>query len=117
MTWITESLTCLYLSDFLIQLASELLYQDEWWIVLKKHLLITCIDNEQDPVLQIMQSNNKYKILDKNDEKIINLSAMLWDQMNTSCICNILEHLARFWMIKNIINKMSRAAFRELLNI
>jgi len=62
-------------------------------------------------------SNNIYKILNKYSRKIINLSAMSRDQTDTSRVCNILEHLARFRITKNIINEMSRTAFRESLDI
>lgn len=64
-----------------------------------------------------MLSNNIYEILDEYSWKIINLPAMPRDQTDTSRVYNILEYLARFWITKDITNKMPRAAFRELLNI
>jgi len=62
-------------------------------------------------------SNNIYEILDEYGRKIINLPTMPRDQTDTSRVCNILEHLARFRMTKDIINEMPRTAFRESLDI
>lgn len=115
--WIAEPLTCSYLSDFPVLLAPELSHQDEWRAALEERSLSTCIDNEQDPALQVVQSNNKYEILDEYGRKIINLPAMPRDQTDTDRVCSILEHLARFRMAKDITNKMPRAAFRKLLDI
>ena len=115
--WIAEPLTCLYLLDFPVRLASELSHQDVWQAALKERSLSIYIDNEQDPALQVMLSNNEYEILDEYSQKIINLPALPRDQTDTSRVCNILEHLARFRMAKDITNKMPRAAFRELLDI
>ena len=115
--WIAEPLTCSSLSDFPIRLTPELSHQDEWRTVLKECSLNIGIDNEQDPTLQIVLSNNQYEILDKHGRKINNLPAMPCDQTNTTRVCNILEHLARFRMIEDITNKMPKATFRESLDI
>ena len=115
--WIAEPLTCSYLSDFPVRLAPELSHQDEWRARLKERSLSICIENEQNPALQVVLSNNIYEILDEYDRKIINLPAMSRDQTDTSRVCNILEHLARFRMTKDITNEMPRTAFRESLDI
>ncbi|KAL8800740.1 MAG: hypothetical protein Q9182_004945 [Xanthomendoza sp. 2 TL-2023] len=115
--WIAEPLTCSYLSDFPVWLVPELSRQDEWRAALEERSLSTCIDNEQDPALQVVLSNNKYEILDESGREIINLPAMPQDQTDTSRVCNVLEHLARFRMAKDEINKMPRAAFRESLDV
>jgi len=39
------------------------------------------------------------------------------DETDTSRVCNIIEHLARFRMTKDIANETPRTAFRESLNI
>ena len=62
-------------------------------------------------------SNNMYETLDEYDRKIINLPAMPRDQTDTSRVCNILEHLARFRMTKDITNEMPTAAFTKSLDI
>lgn len=117
MGWIAEPLTCWYLSDFPVRLAPELSHQEEWRAALEERSLSTCINNEQDPALQVVLSNNKYEILDEYGREILNLPAMPRDQTDTSRVCNVLEHLARFRMAKDIINEMPRTAFRESLDI
>lgn len=115
--WIAEPLTCSYLSDFRVRLAPELSPQDKWRTALEKRSLSICIDSEQDPAFQVVLSNDEYAILDEYDRRIINLPAMPRDQTDTSRVCNILEHLARFRMIKDITNEMPRAAFKKSLDI
>ena len=60
-----------------------------------------------------MLSNDKYEIRDKGDQSIINLPVMPRDQTDTTRVCNILEHLARFQIANNITNEMPKAGFRE----
>ncbi|KAI9691243.1 MAG: hypothetical protein M1822_008863 [Bathelium mastoideum] len=115
--WIAEPLTCSYLLDFPVRLASELSHQDEWRAALEERSLSICIDDEQNPVFQVVLSNNEYEILDEDGRKIINLSAIPRDQMDANRVCHILEHLVRFRMAKDITNETPGATFRESLNI
>ena len=115
--WIAEPLTCSYLSDFPVRLAPELSHQDKWRAALEERSLSVCIDDEQNPALQVVLSNDKYEIRDKDGQRIINLPAMPREQTDTTRVCNILEHLARFQMTKDITNKITKAAFRESLDI
>ncbi|KAL9609951.1 MAG: hypothetical protein Q9167_005324 [Letrouitia subvulpina] len=115
--WIAEPLTCSYLSDFPVRLAPELSPQDEWRVALEERSLGICIDDEPNPALQVVLSNNIYEILDEYGRKVINLPAMPRDQTDTSHVCNILEHLARFRMTKDINNKIPKTAFKESLDV
>jgi hypothetical protein len=58
-----------------------------------------------------------YEILDKGGQKIINLPAMPQDQTDIGRICDILEHLARFQMAKDIINHVPTTAFQRSFDI
>ena len=115
--WIAEPLTCSYLSDFPVRLAPELSPQYEWRVALEERSLSIGINDEQNPALQVVLSNNTYEILDEYGRKVINLPAMPRDQTDTSRVCNILEHLARFRMTKDINNKIPKTAFKESLNV
>lgn len=64
-----------------------------------------------------MLSNDEYAILNEYDRRIINLSTMPRDQTDINRVCNILKHLTRFRMIKDIINEMPRAAFKKSFDI
>ncbi|ERF75188.1 hypothetical protein EPUS_08858 [Endocarpon pusillum Z07020] len=115
--WIAEPLTCSYLAKFPVRLASDLPRQDEWPVALKERSLDVCINNEQVPMFQLVLSNGMYEILDEGGRKIINLPAIPQDQTDIGRICDILEHLARFQMAKDITNHAPTAAFQRSFDI
>ena len=114
---IAEPLTCSYLSDFPIRLAPELQSQNEWRVAFEKRSLSICIGAQQNPAFQVMLSNDIYEILDEYGCKVINLPAMPRDQTEVTRVCNILEHLVRFWMTKDINNEIPKTAFKESLEV
>ena len=115
--WIAEPLTCSYLSDFPVRLAPEISPQNEWRATLEERSLSLGINDEQIPALQVVLRNNTYEILDEYDRKIVNLPAMPRDETDTSRVCDILEHLARFRMTEDINNKIPKAAFEKSLDV
>jgi hypothetical protein len=116
--WIAEPLTCAYLANFPIQLAPDLPQHDEWVAALKERSLSTNIDTHQIPALHVMLNNNdEYEILDNSGQKFINLPAMPRDQVDTSRICNVLEHLTRFKMAKDLNNQVPKATFRTSFEV
>ncbi|KAE8441052.1 hypothetical protein EG329_005914 [Mollisiaceae sp. DMI_Dod_QoI] len=116
--WIAEPLTCLYLANFRIQLVPDLPHHDEWLAALKERSLGIYIDKDQYPALQVVLSNNnEYEVLGGSGRKFINLPTMPRDQTDAKRIGDVLEHLARFSMVKDLANETPTIAFRELFNI
>jgi hypothetical protein len=116
--WSAEPLTCAYLANFPVQLAPNLPQHDQWLAALKERSLGTGIDTHQVPALQVVLNNtDEYEILDNSGRKFINLRAIPRDQVDTSRICDVLEHLARFRMAKDLINPTPIAAFRTSFDI
>ncbi len=111
--WIAEPLTSSYLAKFSVQLAPDLPRRDEWPVALKERSLTVCIDSGQAPTLQVVLSDGMYEILDEDGRNVVNLPAMPQDQTGIGRVCDILEHLARFQMAKDITNHDPTAAFQR----
>ena len=111
--WIAEPLTRAIHQKFPIRLASSLPHQNEWLAPLRERSLDVHDDrNEYLFSFHILLNNDmEYEILDKFDNKIINLPAMPHDQINVSIICDILEHLVKYELVKSLTNKISADAF------
>ncbi|KAJ5726429.1 caspase [Penicillium malachiteum] len=114
--FIAVPLTCACLASFPINLAPNLPQREEWLAALKTRSLSTGTD--QIPTLQVMLNNiDEYEILDNLGRKLVNLPAMPRDQVNTSRMCDVLEHLTRFMMFKDLNNQVPKAAFRASFDI
>lgn len=112
--WIAEPLTRAFHQKFPIRLASSLPHQDEWLAALTKRSLVHIDTNEQPFSFHALLNNSmEYEILDESDHRIINLPTMSYDQTDVSSVCDILEHLVRYKLVRALANKISADAFME----
>lgn len=112
--WIADPLNRAFYQKFPIRLASSLPHQDEWRAALTKRSLIHIDTNEQPFSFHaLLNSSMEYEILDESDHKIINLPTMLHDQMDVSSVCDILEHLVRYKLVRALANKIPAVAFMK----
>lgn len=117
--WIAEPLTRAAHQKFPIRLASSLLHQDEWLTALRERSLNVHTDKEEHlfSFHVLLKNYKEYEILDESDHKIINLPTMSHDQMDISSICDILEHLVRYELVRTLANKMAADAFMESFKV
>ncbi|CAI7605581.1 unnamed protein product [Penicillium glandicola] len=116
--WIAEPLTWARLASFPIHLAPNLPQRDEWLAALKTRSLSTGTDPHQISALQVVLNNiDEYEILDNLGRKFVNLPAMPREQVNNSHILDVLEHLTRFKMVKDLNNQVPNAAFRVSFDV
>jgi len=117
--WRARVVTQLFLRKFPIQVAPELLYFNEWLVALEKRSLNIRTDTEQRPsTFQVtLNSNQEYKVRDESSGEIIDLPVIRQDLASTSQIADILEHLARFKLARNLENKTSTEAFQRSFDI
>ncbi|KAK3936716.1 hypothetical protein QBC46DRAFT_461338 [Diplogelasinospora grovesii] len=116
--WMASSVTRLSLRAFPIRLPHELPHREEWRIALEARSLALCIGIDQQPYAfhVVLNSNKKYEIQDGSDQRLLNLPSMPQDQTDVCDICGVLEHLARFTLVRELSNKeptdFSRKSFR-----
>lgn len=117
--WIAEPYTRASYGQFPIQLASSLPRQDEWLAALKTRSLDAHIDIDEHPyALQVLlNSCMEYEILDNPDHKIINHPTMSHDQTDVSSICDILEHLVRYKLVRTLANEILANDFMESFKV
>jgi hypothetical protein len=117
--WMAKARTRHSLQRFRIRLASELQYQDILLAALKKRFLNAYNHMDEHPFSfhVVLNSERKYEILDESNQKLINLPIMPQDQTDVGYICNIIEHLARFKLLRNLANHELTDPFRESFSV
>ncbi|KAJ4311991.1 hypothetical protein N0V94_007673 [Neodidymelliopsis sp. IMI 364377] len=115
--WVAEPITCLYLMKFPIRLASELSHRHEWQEMLEKLSLTICIGKDQVPAFQVVLRNDMYQILDDHGQDVINLPMMPQGATDIGRVCEILEHLTRYRMVKDMTNEVPPAALENSIDI
>jgi hypothetical protein len=116
--WITSPVTRLSLRTFPIRLPRELLHREEWRIALEARSLALYISTDQQPYAfhVVLNRDKEYEIRDGSDRRLLNLPSMPQDQTDVNDICGVLEHLARFTLVRELSNKeatdFSRKSFR-----
>ncbi len=117
--WIATMRSRRSLQAFPIRLDSSLPYRNEWLAALKEQSLSATIDQNGEPVpfLIRLSSENKYEVLDESGSKLGNLPIMMHDQTDTNLICDVMEHLAKFKVVRNLFNNAPANPFQESFSI
>jgi Caspase domain len=111
--WMAEPDTRLSLQGFPIRLPSDIPHRDEWVTALKARSLVVDTDKATSAFNVTLKTSGEYKILHETGDEIANLPSMPQDQTSVSKVSDILEHLARFWLVKDLGNEASVDSFRE----
>jgi len=114
----TKALTRMSLRKFPIRLATDLPYRDEWPTALEERSLDVHNDDGRLFSFHItLNTSKEYEILDKSGQKIINLPTMTQDQTDVSSVCDIMEHLAKFALVRDLANMGPADPFRESFSV
>ena len=102
-----------------IRLASDLPHLDELFTTLKERSLDIHIENDEKacPFHLVLYSSEGCKILDEYGEEMINLPTMSQYQADISHICDIIEHLVRYRLVRDLVNKASADPFLDTFNV
>ncbi|KAF8852182.1 hypothetical protein BDZ45DRAFT_659532 [Acephala macrosclerotiorum] len=115
--WMAEPITRLSLQRFPIRLPLDLPNRDEWIPVLKARSLDVVTDKASFAFAMVLKNGEEYKILCESGEEVNNLPSMPQDQTSVGQVCDILEHLTRFRLVKDLVNEASVDSFRESYNV
>lgn len=117
--WIANTLTKSSLQNYRIRLATSIPCRDELSLALRKRSLNTKIDVDKQPhsFHIILDEGSQYAILDESDQRISSLRNSKYDQKNVSQVCDIIEHLANFRLIKDVVENASANPLRSSFSI
>ncbi|KAM6514009.1 hypothetical protein FALCPG4_015192 [Fusarium falciforme] len=117
--WMAEARTRLSLKKFPVKIAPNLADRDEWLRTLNDRSLIVHVETDKHPSTfeVILNDNGEYNILDERGQKTPNLPSMPQDQTRIGQIIHVLEHLARFRLVKDLANDTPAVSFRESFNV
>jgi len=112
---IAKPLIRFFLRGLPIRLASDLPHLDEWLTALRERSFDVHIDTDKHafPFHLVLDSNEEYGILDEYGERIINLPTMSRYQTDINHICDVLEHLARYRLVRDLANKVPADPFLD----
>ncbi|KAF5000100.1 hypothetical protein FDECE_11286 [Fusarium decemcellulare] len=114
--WIAEPLTSSYLARFYVQLAPNLPCYEQLVAALSRRSIAvgTRVSTDQVPALQIrLGLSNDYEIRDASGLEIISIPVIQQDASEIDHICNVVEHVARFRMIRDLVNETPTTALQE----
>ncbi|KAE8442778.1 hypothetical protein EG329_002866 [Mollisiaceae sp. DMI_Dod_QoI] len=116
--WMASALTRFSLQRFPIRLASGLPLRDEWLTALRERSLHVHVDTDKRPfAFDVVLDNGDCQILDESGHKIDNLTSMSQDQTGVSQIGSILEHLARFRLVRDLVNEAPADSFQKSFEV
>jgi hypothetical protein len=116
--WLARPLTQLSLQRFPIRLAPGLPRRDEWLTALRERSLDVHVDtNKHLFAFEVVLNNGEYEILDESGHEIDNLTSTPQGQAGINQIGSILEHLARFRLVRDLVNKTPADSFRMSFSI
>ncbi|KAF4450821.1 putative caspase [Fusarium austroafricanum] len=119
--WVAEPLTSSNMSNFLIQLDPGLLCYDGLLESLKRKGLGIFITGDPESAAQAIQvmcrTKVDYSIVNRPLENILHIPRVPCGEGDIESLCNILEHLARFQMVKTLFNKSPAHAFLQSVQV
>ncbi|KAI1460608.1 putative caspase [Annulohypoxylon moriforme] len=115
--WVAKPIT-LSLASFSVRLSCIIPQHNELSAQLKKRSLVPLIDTDQVSAFKIvLRNNDEYGIRDESDQEIINLPTMTRNQFGANLVCEVLEHLAQFKMVKDLTNESPTTSFQQSFEV
>jgi hypothetical protein len=106
------------LRRFPIGLAADIPFRAQWLTALTARSLgVFNTDQEQFAFQIVSNSNKEYKILDKDEQKIVSFPSTMTNQTDLNSVCDFAEHLAKFELARNLVNVMTSDLFRESYDV
>jgi hypothetical protein len=116
--WNGIAVTQASLQTYPILLDSRLLNGEEWTKTLMKHSLAIETETSQATSFQILTNEqSQFEIRDEQGYEVKNIPHMTLNHSDINYAAEIVEHLVRFTLVKNLAKAIPQASFRENFNI
>ncbi|KAK3378915.1 hypothetical protein B0T24DRAFT_589525 [Lasiosphaeria ovina] len=103
--WLARPLTRRSLQRFPIQVSPDILPREAWLTAMKERSLGIHGDSDSGSTASFrveLNSNKEYEIQDESGQKLTNLPLMLQGETEARYFCDVIEHLARFALVKQL---------------
>ena len=118
MGWTAKPHTKLLLQRYAVRLASNLSLQEEWAQFLEdRSLLVVDSETPQIAFHLSLSSSEEYQIHNKTGQRIMNLPAMHQNQAGMDQVCDIIQHLANFELVREMKNASPSAQFQQSFSV
>ena len=95
-----------------------MLYQQELLTALKNRSLHVHNGDMRPASFHVTLNGQKeYESLDEFSRRMNNLPTITQDQMNISCMCDVLEHLTKFMLVRDLASNIPLDSFRESFSV
>jgi hypothetical protein len=118
MGWTAKPHTKLLLQRYAVQLASSISRREEWAQFLEDRWLLV-VDSETPQIAfhLSISSAEEYQIYNKIGQRIVNLPAMRQDQIGMDQVCDIIQHLANFELVRVMKNASPNTQFQQSFSV
>ncbi|KAM0227424.1 hypothetical protein ACHAPO_011549 [Fusarium lateritium] len=119
--WVAKPLTSSNLSNFPFQIDPKLPCYNELLEELRKRSLGKQVLIEEEPEDQAIRvtsrADNEYKVVDRSLDNILYVPSIRRGEKEVKSVCITIEHLARFKMVKSLVNELATDAFRQSVQV
>ncbi|KAF6793796.1 caspase domain-containing protein [Colletotrichum sojae] len=114
--WTAVALTRNYLNKYPVRVPRDTTFREELVAALKERSL--CAVEDKSPfAFAVRSKGNQYEISDQLTNKTVDVLAMAHVRTAPDQVCDVIQHLAKFTMVKDLANDTPRNSFQKSLNI
>jgi hypothetical protein len=118
MGWTAKPHTKLLLQRYAVRLASNISLHEKLAQFLEdRSILVVDSETPQSAFHLSLSSADEYQIHDKIGQRIMNLPAMHQDQTDMDQVCDIIQHLANFELVRAMKNASPSAQFQQSFSV
>ncbi|KZL71178.1 caspase domain-containing protein [Colletotrichum tofieldiae] len=115
--WTAVALTRKRLDKYPVRLAKDTPLRDDWLAAMMERSL-HAIDQDESPFsFNVIAKDNEYKLFNESNHEITQIPVMLQAQTTPGQVCDVIQHLAKFNMVKDLTNETPDNSYNESFSI
>ncbi|RKK71026.1 hypothetical protein BFJ69_g11297 [Fusarium oxysporum] len=115
--WVAEPQTRRALGKFPVSFSDSISTQDIWLEALRRYGMSHAEENGSTSCFHVDAIHDEYKLLTPNGEEVTNLPPLPQNTTTADDVAAVLEHLARYELVKNLSNPSVEEDFRTSFEI
>ncbi|KAK1838701.1 caspase domain-containing protein [Colletotrichum chrysophilum] len=115
--WTAVALTRNYLNQYPVQVPRDTPFRGELVAALRERSLCAVEEDESPFAFAVRSKGNHYEISDKSSNETVDVPAMAHVRATADQVCDVIQHLAKFTMVKDFANDTPRNSFQKSFNI